>query len=57
MYINIAEVSITPQTVSVGKSFLLTIEVQLSTHDRLKEYEHGTLSEFTHKELEQDLIK
>ena len=57
MYINIESVSITPSTVKTGQTVLISVGVQLSTYERLKNWTHKQLSRFTHDQLAKKLLK
>lgn len=52
---NFESITIIPQTVNVGNTFLITVKVQESTYKRLNKYVHSFLEKFTHKQLGQDL--
>lgn len=56
MSVKVESVSITPQTVNTGQQFLLSVKVQVSTYERLKNWIHSKLAKFTHKNLAEDLL-
>ena len=57
MSVKIESVKLTPQTVSCGEPFLISVKVQVSTYERLKAWTHRKLAKFTHKNLANDLLK
>lgn len=57
MSIKVESISMTPQTVNTGQQFLLSVKVQVSTYERLKNWMHQQLTKFTHHNLSNDLLK
>lgn len=57
MSIKVESISMTPQTVNTGQQFLLSVKVQVSTYERLKNWMHQQLAKFTHSNLSNDLLK
>ena len=57
MSVKIESINLTPSEVYVGSQVLISVKVQVSTYDRLKNWLHSQLSRFTHKNLAEDLLK
>lgn len=49
--ITIVGVTITPNPVETGQSFIISVDVRPSTHGFLKRFTHAALKAFTHKDV------
>lgn len=56
MSVKVESVAITPSTVKTGQQFIISVKVQVSTHERLLDWTHKALQKFTHRNLKEDLL-
>ena len=57
MSVKIESVALSSSTVNTGETFIISVAVQVSTYERLKNWLHSQLQKFTHKNLRDDLLK
>ena len=53
----ILAVSMTPNPVEAGKTFVLSVLIEECIHERLEKYTHAQLSVYTHSNLSNDPLK
>ena len=56
MLLNFKSVTI-PKVVKTGETFIISVEVELSTYERLKAWLHGKLKVFAHNDLRNSVLK
>lgn len=56
MLLNFKSVTM-PNVVKTGETFIISVEVELSTYERLKLWVHSRLKAFAHNDLRNSVLK
>ena len=56
MSFNILSVELSPNPVNVKENYIIRVEIEECTHERLEKYTHAELATYTHKDLAETVL-